>query len=47
MLNAVFVLQNIRPKRNGNTDFMYVDDGIGSLFLGLCQNSEVMRTVQF
>ena len=35
MLNAVFVLQSIRPKRNGNTDLTYVDAGTGSLFLGL------------
>lgn len=47
ILNAVFVLQSVRPTRSGQADLTFVDAGTGSLFLGLCQNADTMRTVQF
>ncbi len=46
-LNAVFILQSLKPNRKGTVDLTYVDAGTGSLFMGLCQNAEFMQTVQF
>ncbi|NKB44785.1 MAG: hypothetical protein GKS03_10965 [Alphaproteobacteria bacterium] len=47
VVNAVFILQSYKPKARGRTGLTYIDAGTGGLFLGLCQNSEFMRTVQF
>ncbi|MBT4739375.1 MAG: hypothetical protein HOO09_03240 [Rhodospirillaceae bacterium] len=47
VLNAVFILQSYKPKARGKSGLNFVDAGTSGLFLGLCQNSEIMRTVQF
>lgn len=46
-VNAVFILQSHKPKPRGRVGITFVDAGTGGLFLGLCQNVEYMRTVQF
>lgn len=47
MVNAVFVLQSLKPTPRGNSDLTYLDAGTGGLFIGLCQNVEAMRTINF
>lgn len=46
-VNAVFILQSHKPKPRGRVGITFVDAGTGGLFLGLCQNVQYMRTVQF
>lgn len=47
IVNAVFILQSYKPKPRGKIGITYVDAGTGGLFLGLCQNVEIMRSVRF
>lgn len=47
MVNAVFVLQSLKPTPRGKSDLTYLDAGTGGLFIGLCQNAEAMRTYRF
>lgn len=47
MVNAVFVIQSVKPNRQGRTDLTFLDAGTGGLFIGLCQNADVMRTYSF
>jgi hypothetical protein len=47
IVNAVFILQSHKPKPRGRVGLTFVDAGTGGLFIGLCQNVEYMRAVQF
>lgn len=47
MINAVFVLQSLKPTPRGKTDLKYLDSGGGGLFIGLCQNADDMQTYSF
>jgi hypothetical protein len=46
-VNAIFVLQSVKPKLGGKTGLTYVDAGTGGLFMGLCQNSQTLQSVNF
>lgn len=47
MVNAVFVLQSLKPTPRGKTDLTYLDAGTGGLFIGLCQNADAMDSYFF
>jgi hypothetical protein len=43
IVNATFVLQSFKPVSSVRDDLTYIDAGVGSMFLELCQISEEMK----